>query len=101
MALCGVDQRNLPFVPDVGNGSQHGMRRLAVQCGIQVGPSGQHQGIHTLHQGIGGGWIVQRGGNDWYKPCVLQGCKVGRSQMRIRYVEFAADRGTNRYNRTE
>lgn len=97
----GVDQRDLPVISNVGHGAEHGMPGRVVQCRIEVGATGEHQGVYVLHEIFRSSWVVQWGGNEWYEPCVLQGREVGRSQVRKRYVALAADCGANRYNRTE
>lgn len=77
------------------------MRALAVQGRVHVGTASQDQSIYALHQGIGRASLAQGRRDDWYEPCVLKGCEVGRSEASRGHIIFATYRGTNCYNRTE
>jgi hypothetical protein len=99
--LRRADKCDLPPVSNVGQLSEHRMRRFAVRRRVYVCTSCQHERIHTVHQGIGQGWIVQRHCNSWYELCVLQCCQVAGSQASRLNLVLAADRGANRYNWTE
>src|SRR6185312_11692769 len=63
-----LDQRDLPVISDVGHGAEHGMPRRVVKCRIEVGATGEHQGVYVLHDSFRGRGVVQGGGNEWYEP---------------------------------